>query len=274
MSAAPGNRYQLTDLLRVMARLRDPEHGCPWDIRQDFNSIVPSTLEECYELAQAIEQEDFPHVAEELGDVLFQVIFYAQLGVERELFSFETIVDTLVSKLVRRHPHVFAGGEIEGVVTDSSSVESVKASWEAIKRDERRAKSQGGVLADVPVALPALPRAQKLQKRAAQVNFDWSDTSAVLIKLEEEIAELREAMAAAEKDAIVEEMGDILFSCVNLSRHLGLDAEATLRRASGKFERRFLAMETIAAAADTDMQSLSAAELDALWEAAKVDPGE
>ena len=273
MSAAPGSRYQLTDLLRVMARLRDPEHGCPWDTRQDFNSIVPSTLEECYELAQAIEHEDFPHVAEELGDVLFQVIFYAQLGAERELFSFETIVDTLVSKLVRRHPHVFAGGEIEGVVTDSSSVESVKASWEAIKRDERRAKSQGGVLADVPVALPALPRAQKLQKRAAQVNFDWSDTSAVLTKLEEEIAELREAMAAAEQDEIAEEMGDILFSCVNLSRHLGLDAEATLRRASGKFERRFLAMETIAAAADTDMQALSAAELDALWEAAKVDTG-
>lgn len=269
MSARPGYRYQLADLLRVMVRLRDPEHGCPWDIRQDFQSIVPSTLEECYELAQAIEQEDYPHVAEELGDVLFQVIFYARLGAERELFTFDTIVDTLVNKLVRRHPHVFAEGEIEGVVTQRSSVESVKASWEAIKREERKEKSQEGVLADVPVALPALPRAQKLQKRAAQVNFDWSDTNAVLSKLEEEIAELREAMAVGQKEEIAEEMGDVLFSCVNLSRHLGLDAEASLRGASSKFERRFMAMEASAAAADTSLQALSAAELDALWEAAK-----
>jgi ATP diphosphatase len=262
-------RYRLSDLLRVMARLRDPETGCPWDIRQDFHSIVPSTLEECYELAQAIEHEDFPHVAEEIGDVLFQVIFYAQLGSERDLFSFDTIVDILVDKLVRRHPHVFAGGEIEGVVTERSSVDSVKASWEAIKRGERSAKSQGGVLADVPVALPALPRAQKLQKRAAQVNFDWSDASAVLAKLEEEIAELREAMAAGSEAGIEEEMGDILFSSVNLSRHLGLDAEASLRRASGKFEQRFLVMEARAASAGAALQTLSAAELDLLWEAAK-----
>jgi ATP diphosphatase len=269
VSTGSGNRYQLADLLRVMSRLRDPENGCPWDIRQDFQSIVPSTLEECYELAQAIEHEDFPHVAEELGDVLFQVIFYAQLGAERELFSFDTIVNTLVSKLIRRHPHVFADGDIEGVVTQRSSVESVKASWEAIKRDERRAKSQAGVLADVPVALPALPRAQKLQKRAAEVNFDWSETSAVLTKLEEEIAELREAMVRDKDEEIAEEMGDILFSCVNLSRHLGLDAEASLRRASTKFEHRFLAMESSAAAAGTQLQDLSAAELDAFWEAAK-----
>lgn len=269
MTAGPGHRYQLTDLLRVMARLRDPEHGCPWDIRQDFQSIVPSTLEECYELAHAIEQQDFPHVAEELGDVLFQVIFYAQLGAERELFSFDTIVDILVNKLVRRHPHVFSDGEIEGVVSERSSVESVKDSWEAIKREERKDKSQEGVLADVPVALPALPRAQKLQKRAAQVNFDWSDTNAVLSKLEEEIAELREAMAAGQNEEIAQEMGDVLFSCVNLSRHLGLDAEASLRGASSKFERRFTAMEASAAAADTSLQALSAAELDALWEAAK-----
>ena len=254
-----------------MARLRDPESGCPWDIRQDFQSIVPSTLEECYELAEAIEHEDFPHVAEELGDVLFQVIFYAQLGAERELFTFDTIVDTLVTKLIRRHPHVFADGEIEGIVTQHSSVESVKASWEAIKRGERKAKSQGGVLADVPVALPALPRAQKLQKRAAQVNFDWSDTDSVLAKLEEEIAELREAMATRKEDDIAEEMGDVLFSCVNVSRHLGLDAEAALRGASSKFERRFLAMEASATAADTELKSLSAAQLEALWEAAKAD---
>ena len=263
------SRYQLADLLRVMARLRDPQSGCPWDIAQDFRSIVPSTLEECYELAEAIEQGDFEHVAEELGDVLFQVIFYAQLGVERDLFSFETIVDTLAGKLIRRHPHVFANGDIEGVVDKRHSVEAVKTSWEAIKQDERRAKSQDGLLADVPVALPALPRAQKLQKRAASVNFDWTDAGPVLEKLEEEIAELRQAMAAGNEPEIDEEMGDILFSCVNLSRHLGLDAEASLRRANGKFERRVLAMEASASASDTELQALSAGELDALWEAAK-----
>jgi ATP diphosphatase len=252
-----------------MARLRDPATGCPWDIRQDFLSIVPSTLEECYELAQAIEHEDFPHVAEELGDVLFQVIFYAQMGSERGLFSFETIVDTLVTKLLRRHPHVFADGQIEAVVPARSSVESVKESWETIKQAERRAKSQGAILADVPLALPALPRAQKLQKRAARVNFDWPDTDGVLAKLEEEIAELREAMAGGRQAEVEEEMGDILFSTVNLARHLQLDAEASLRRASSKFEQRFTVMEASAAAAGKTLHELSAGELDALWEAAK-----
>lgn len=264
-----GSLYDIDDLLRVMARLRDPETGCPWDIRQDFHSIVPSTLEECYELAEAIEQEDFPHVAEELGDVLFQVIFYAQLGRERGLFSFSEVVDTLVSKLLRRHPHVFANGQIEGVVLDRSSIESVKQSWEAIKQSERSSKFQPGILADVPVALPALPRAQKLQKRAAQVNFDWPDTESVLLKLEEEIGELREAIRLVDAAGVEEEMGDLLFSCVNLSRHLQLDAEATLRRASNKFEQRFQAMETSATVASTSLRQLTPAQLDALWNEAK-----
>ena len=266
--------YELTDLLRVMARLRDPATGCPWDIRQDFRSIVPSTLEECYELAQAIEHEDFPHVAEELGDVLFQVVFYAQMGSERDLFSFETIVDTLVTKLLRRHPHVFADGEIEGVVSGRTSVESVKETWETIKQAERREKSQVSALSDVPLALPALPRAQKLQKRAARVNFDWPDASGVLAKLEEEIAELRQAMAAGSRAAVEEEMGDILFSSVNLARHLELDAEASLRRASSKFELRFTAMEALATASGKSLQQLSAPELDRLWEAAKLACGD
>lgn len=265
--------YSLADLLRVMERLRDPDTGCPWDIRQDFRSIVPSTLEECYELAQAIEHEDYPHVAEELGDVLFQVVFYAQLGRERGLFSFDTIVDTLVSKLVRRHPHVFRDGEIEGVVAARSTVAAVKETWEAIKQAERDEKAHHGVLADVPVALPALPRAQKLQKRAAGVNFDWPDSAGVLLKLEEEIAELRAALSGGDTAALQEEMGDILFTCANLSRHLGLDAEACLRGASSKFEGRFRAMEARAAAAGTTLDTLSAEELDALWEAAKGDVG-
>lgn len=262
-------QYSIEDLIRVMQRLRDPIHGCPWDLKQSFESIVPSTLEECYELAQAIEQGDFHHVAEELGDVLFQVIFYAQLGAEQQLFSFETVVDTLVSKLVRRHPHVFADGAIEGVVHDPRSVDEVNASWEAIKQSEREAREQHGILADVPVALPALPRAQKLQKRAAQVGFDWSAQEPVLDKLEEEVAELRAALATKDRAGVEEEMGDILFTCVNLSRHLKLDAEYSLRRASSKFERRFRAMENMALDSGLDLSALSEEEMDELWRRAK-----
>ncbi len=262
--------YTVNDLLRVMQRLRDPEGGCPWDLKQDFRSIVPSTLEECYELAEAIEHGDYPHVAEELGDVLFQVVFYARLGEEQGLFSFPDIVHTLVDKLLRRHPHVFAHGEIEGVVADSVDEAEVKRSWEAIKRDERAARAQGGVLDDVPVALPALPRAQKLQKRAALVGFDWPDATAVLDKVDEERRELQEAMAAGSESAIADEMGDLLFTCVNLSRQLGLDAETVLRQASAKFEQRFRAMEKSAAAAGAvDLRALTAAELEQLWRAAK-----
>ena len=262
-------RYNLADLLRVMERLRDPDSGCPWDLQQDFRSIVPSTLEECYELAQAIEHEDYDHVAEELGDVLFQVVFYAQLGREQKRFSFDSIVDTLVDKLVRRHPHVFAGGVIEGRVEHSATVQEVGETWEAIKQREREARAQSGALADVPVALPALPRAQKLQKRAARVNFDWEDTGAVVAKFHEELAELSVAMEEGDRSAVDAEMGDLLFTCVNLARHLGLDAEASLRGASGRFEQRFVAMEKAAGEAGRSLDALSASEKEALWEAAK-----
>jgi ATP diphosphatase len=262
-------QYTVADLLRVMQRLRDPQTGCPWDIRQDMHSIVPSTLEECYELAQAIANEDYPHIAEELGDVLFQVIFYAQLGEEQQLFSFDAIVNTLVEKLIRRHPHVFAQGEIEGVVHDRSSVEEVRQTWEAIKQSERTGKKQSGAMADVPLALPALPRAQKVQKRAAQVNFDWVATPAVLDKLQEELDELRRAVSAQDAAEIHDEMGDVLFTCVNLARHLGLDAEESLRHATGKFERRFNRMEVAAGATGGGLSTLSAAQLDHLWRQAK-----
>jgi len=268
----PENAYSLADLLRVMARLRDPETGCPWDICQNFHSIVPSTLEECYELAEAIENGDFNEVADELGDVLFQVVFYAQLGSEQGLFNFDSVVTTLVTKLLRRHPHVFAGGEIEGIVHERSSVEEVKGTWEAIKRRERDARRQDGVLADIPHALPALPRAQKLQKRAAQVNFDWADAADVLLKLEEEVDELRQAMARERPDQIREEMGDLLFTCVNLARHLGVDAEESLRRANRKFERRFGEMEAAASAQGAALSELSAERLDRLWRAVKAMP--
>lgn len=264
-------KYTTADLLHVMRRLRDPVDGCPWDLQQDFKSIVSSTLEECYELVQAIEHEDFDHVAEELGDVLFQVIFYAQLGEEKNLFSFHSIVNTLVEKLVRRHPHVFAGGEIDGVTVSQSSVEEVRHSWESIKQREREARNQSGVLADIPLALPALSRAQKVQKRVAQVNFDWPDTAAVMDKLREELDELRLAMCAQDSRGVDEEMGDVLFTCVNLARHLGLDAERSLRSSTVKFERRFQAMESRVATAGEELSSLGEERYDQLWRQAKSD---
>lgn len=264
-------RFTVSDLLRVMQRLRDPDTGCPWDLDQDFNSIVPSTLEECYELVQAIEEGDYEHVGEELGDVLFQVVFYAQLGKEQDLFSFDTIVSTLVEKLIRRHPHVFFQGQIEGRSAMRSSVDDVKRTWEEIKQLERNTRSQSGALADIPLALPALSRAQKVQKRAAQLNFDWTDTLSVVDKLQEELDELRHAISLQEANAIADEIGDVLFTCVNLARHLDQDAEKSLRVATNKFERRFRTMETLAAQSGTDLASLDEARFDALWRQAKGD---
>jgi ATP diphosphatase len=261
--------YDVNDLLRVMERLRDPDGGCPWDLKQDFESIVPSTLEECYELAAALEAGDFEHAADELGDVLFQVVFYAQLGRERELFSFPEIVHGLTDKLLRRHPHVFANGEIEGRVKACGDSASVQQQWEEIKAGERAERAQHGALDDVPLALPALPRAQKLQKRAARVGFDWDNTQAVLLKLEEELQELREALADGYPAAVEEELGDLLFTAVNLSRHLNLDAETTLRKGNAKFEDRFRAMEQEARERGEQLQSMAPAALELLWEHAK-----
>lgn len=267
---AESGKYVMADLQRVMERLRDPDTGCPWDLAQTFQSIVPSTLEECYELASAIEHEDYAHVAEELGDVLFQVIFYAQLGREENLFNFSDIVHTLTDKLVRRHPHVFHAGQIEAQLEERISVDQVMQSWEAIKQSEREAKSLQGILADVPLALPALPRAQKLQKRAAAVGFDWQSISGVVDKLDEELHELREAIQENSPPSIEEEMGDVFFTCVNLARHLGIDAEASLRRSSSKFEERFSQMESIATKSGSVLEDLDEAALDELWNEAKL----
>lgn len=261
--------YSLKDLLRVMERLRDPQFGCPWDLQQDFKSIVPSTLEECYELADAIERDDLPHVVEELGDVLFQVIFYSQLGAEQGAFDFTQVTEGLVNKLIQRHPHVFAGGEIEGRVQHSLSSREVKANWEAMKQTERDRRAQMGVLADVPVALPAMPRAQKLQKRAANVGFDWAALEAVVENLTHEIAELTEAVATGNAAHIAEELGDVLFSAVNVGRHLGLDSETALRQANAKFERRFAHMETSAREKGKSLSDLTNDQLEVLWRAAK-----
>ncbi len=260
--------YSVADLLRVMQRLRDPEHGCPWDLAQDFHSIVPSTLEEAYELAAAIEAADFPHVEDELGDLLFQVVFYARLGQEREQFDFDSVVNNLVGKLLRRHPHVFAGGEIEGVVEDASTIPEVKQSWERIKQAERAGRRLDGALADVPLNLPALSRAQKLQKRAATVGFDWPELEGVLAKVREELQEVEEARQQG-RERLEAEIGDLLFSCVNLARHAGMDAEAALRRASTRFEDRFSDMERQLRESGTSVSEADAAALDAAWESAK-----
>lgn len=268
-------RYSIGDLLEVMARLRDPERGCPWDLQQHFASIAPHTLEECYELVDAIERGDFPQIRDELGDVLFQVIFYAQLGREQEKFDFDDIVHNIVEKLLRRHPHVFPLGRLNAddirapVVAEKVAVDQVGVNWERIKQEERASKNQTGILDDVPLALPALSRAVKLQKRAARVGFDWENRRDILAKMEEEQAELEAAIATGDAEKIADEMGDVLFVCVNLASFLKVDPETALRAANRKFERRFNYIESKLAAQGRRMDEASLAEMDALWNEAK-----
>ncbi|MDB6061093.1 MAG: mazG [Verrucomicrobiaceae bacterium] len=263
-------RYALPDLLEVMARLRNPDGGCPWDLQQNFASIAPHTLEECYELVDAIERGDYPQVREELGDVLFQVIFYAQLGREQNLFSFDDLVHNLVAKLLRRHPHVFPSGDLtERVHTGDVAVEQVNVNWERIKQQERAEKSQHSVLDDVPLALPSLSRAAKLQKRAARVGFDWQSWRDVIVKIDEEKNELIEAIDSGDRAHIEDEFGDLLFSCVNLARFLDIDPESALRAGNRKFERRFGYIEQALAAQGREPQQVALAEMEALWVEAK-----
>ena len=254
----------IQSLLDIMRRLRDPDSGCPWDLKQNFHTIVPFTIEETYELADAIAAEDFAQIRDELGDVLFQVVFYAQMASEQSLFTFEDVVDGIAEKLRRRHPHVFAATGGQSVSTDE-----VKERWEQIKGEERQRKNQNGTLDDIPKALPALSRSQKLQQRAARVGFDWSELDAVRGKVDEELGELAEAISEGESAAIESEVGDIFLAMVNLARHLGVDAEAALRHANRRFEKRFRLMET---AADCDGSQLSEESLERLeerWQAAK-----
>jgi ATP diphosphatase len=274
-------RYTLDDLQALMARLRDPERGCPWDLQQDFHTIAPHTLEECYELVDAIERGDFNQVREELGDVLFQVIFYAQLGREQQRFEWDELVHNLVEKLLRRHPHVFPSGKLAaGVLRDDDvrtdapvrvdvDVAQVYQTWERIKQSEREAKQQGGVLDDVPIALPALSRSTKLQKRAARVGFDWESWQQILEKIREEQDEVIEAIAGGDRAAIQDEIGDLLFACVNLARFIDIDSETALRGANQKFERRFRFIETALAAKGQSPEQASLEAMDALWLEAK-----
>ncbi|MDH4761895.1 ATP diphosphatase [Pseudomonas oryzihabitans] len=267
--------YQLDDLLHLMARLRDPQHGCPWDLRQDYASIVPHTLEEAYEVADAIARRDFPQVRDELGDLLFQVVYYSQLGREDGHFDFAQVVDGITRKLVRRHPHVFPDGDLHGPLDLPRLDEAtIKRRWEEIKAEERAEKAaapeQLSLLDDVPAALPALSRAAKLQKRAANVGFDWADAMSVVAKIQEELDEVREAMANGQAAQVAEEVGDLLFVMVNLARHLQVDAEDALRQANAKFELRFRYIEEGLNAQGRTPQEASLEEMDALWDAAKV----
>ncbi|WP_370279190.1 nucleoside triphosphate pyrophosphohydrolase [Pontibacterium sp.] len=267
-------QYNIDDLIYLMQRLRDPESGCPWDLKQDFASIVPHTLEEAYEVADTIERQDWAHLKDELGDLLFQVIFYAQLGDEiddeAQHFDFNAIVSNLIEKLVRRHPHVFPGGTLRSERSGASIDEAqIKANWEAIKQQERDGKARTGVLDDIPRSLPALSRAQKLQKRASQVGFDWNDPIPVLDKIAEEIDELREAIREGRQEEIADEMGDMLFAQVNLARHLGVNPETALRGTNQKFERRFGHIEAQVNASERDWEQYSLYELDAFWNEAK-----
>lgn len=263
-------RYQIDDLLYLMARLRDPSDGCDWDKAQTMQSITHYTLEECYELIDAIELNDIEQIRDELGDVLFQVIFYSQVASEAGSFDWDDVVHGIVSKLVRRHPHVFPAGTLQSRATNSEiSQAQIKTNWEAIKQTERDAKAQSGILDDVPTALPALSRAQKLQKRAAKVGFDWQNAEQVIDTLNEEISELRAAIKAKQPQNIQDEAGDVLFSAVNLSRHLGLDAEKTLRQSNNKFEQRVQIMESLAREMGQELAALSLEQQDELWAKAK-----
>lgn len=247
-------------LIGIMAALRDPETGCPWDIEQDFASIAPYTIEEAHEVADAIPREAWDELPGELGDLLLQVVFHAQMADEAGMFGFADVARAISDKLVARHPHVF-GTESR----DKSAAQQVK-DWEAIKATERAAKAEKGVLDGVALGLPALTRAIKLQNRAARVGFDWPSADEVLDKLAEETAELRAATDPAHR---AEEFGDLLFVMANLARHLDIDPEAALRDANAKFTRRFAAIEAALAADGRRPEDSTLAEMDALWDAAK-----
>ena len=254
-------------LLEIMARLRDPQTGCPWDVKQDFATIAPYTIEEAYEVAEAIRQGDMGSLEDELGDLLLQVVFHARMAEEAGHFDFEAVAGAIADKMVRRHPHVFGAD-------DADSPDQVRASWEEIKAEERRTRAAANgdshsVLDGVALGLPALLRAEKLQKRAARVGFDWPEAAQVFAKIDEELAEIKEEIEnGSSRDRLTDEVGDLLFVAANLARHLGVDPEDALRHANAKFERRFRHIE------ESLGERLDEAELDemeAAWQAAKAE---
>ena len=275
----------LKELLMVVAMLRHPEFGCPWDLKQSIKSLVPHTLEEVYEVVDAIDKNDMAGLEDELGDLLFQIVFYAQLASEEAVFNFDDVAKGLVRKLVRRHPHVFPGGAIGGFGEQQKiSSDQVVANWEGIKEQERQEKCkkrnkkisgdrlEKSVLSDVPTAVPAFERARKLQKKAASVGFDWSDPKFVLAKLREELEELEEVYGngvGVDDARIEEELGDVLFTCVNFARHLKVSSESALRNANHKFDSRFRFMENELWKLSIGFNDASSADLEALWNKAK-----
>lgn len=251
-------------LKAIMVRLRAPVGGCPWDVQQTFETIAPYTIEEAYEVADAIQRKDMADLKSELGDLLFQVVFHARMAEEQDLFAFDDVANAMSDKLERRHPHVF------GQETAQPDGWSQKARWEDIKAEERKAKAQSGVLDDVPIGLPALARAAKLTKRAARVGFDWPSTAEVVDKLDEEVAELKAELAAGDTEKAAEELGDLLFVMANLARKLGVEPEDALRAANAKFVRRFGFIEAELAEDGRGPEQSDLAEMDGLWNAAKV----
>ncbi len=256
----------MSRLIEIMAKLRDPETGCAWDVAQDFSTIAPYTIEEAYEVADAIQREDMNELKEELGDLLFQVVFHSQMAKEVGAFEIADVVDAINAKMIRRHPHVF-GNE------DTRTADQQVAAWEVIKAQERAGKDKSNgpssALDGVALALPSLLRAEKLQKRAARVGFDWTEAGHIFDKLTEETDEVREAIETGDPDKIEDELGDLLFVAANLSRRLNVDPEQALRRANAKFERRFRAMEALA---EQDGQDFAVLDIDAqetLWQRVK-----
>ena len=250
-------------LRAIMARLRDPVNGCPWDVEQTFASIAPYTIEEAYEVADAIERGDMEELKGELGDLLFQSVFHAQMAEDAGHFDFDDIARAIGDKMIARHPHVF------GDESNAKSADQQVADWEAVKAAERAAKARGGVLDDVALGLPALMRAEKLQKRAARVGFDWPEIGQVLDKITEESRELAEARDTLPQEKIAEEMGDLLFVMANLARHLKVDPETALRGANAKFVRRFQYIETSLAEAGSAPADSTLEQMDDLWNTAK-----
>lgn len=260
----PESLGNIDALLEIMERLRDPKNGCPWDVKQTFNSIAPYTLEEAYEVADAIERNNLTDLKEELGDLLLQVVFHARIAEEQGSFAFSDVVTGISEKMIRRHPHVFADGS-------AKNPDEVNATWEEIKQREKDSKpgTTDGLLDDVPSNFPPLTQAVKLQKQAAKVGFDWPNAEPVLAKIEEELAELKVEVDAGNADLMEEEFGDLMFVLANYARHLKIDPDAALRRANQKFRSRFSSMEADAKSQIQSMSDLSLEQLEALWVLAK-----
>mgnify|MGYP003673441830 CR=1 FL=1 len=270
--------YRIEDLLSLMDKLRDPEFGCSWDRKQSLRTLTAYTLEEVYEVIDAVETGDDAQLRDELGDLLFQVVFYAQIAKEEGRFEFSAVIASVTEKLLRRHPHVFPDGSLDSFGNSALALnaEQVAERWELIKNEERAQKAlaenestQLSVLDDIPSSLPALDRARKLQKRAASVGFDWQAVQGVFDKVKEELAELEEELAQGDRQRIEEEFGDLMFSCVNLARHLQIDPESSLRASNRKFESRFRAVESLAEGGSGGLEALDETQLNRLWERVK-----